>query len=564
MNRHRHRILGVVILALCAALLLAACRPQAAPSTATPAPSPEPAVSTPPPQLAPAVGLDGRLSTGTAGMPWWNDTIFYEVFAHSFYDSNGDGIGDLNGLISKLDYLNDGNPATTDDLGVSGIWLMPIMVSPSYHGYDVSDYYKVNPDYGTNDDFKRLMQEAHKRGIYVIIDLVLNHTSSQHPWFIESRDPNSARRDWYVWSVDKPQGEGWHETLSGYYYGYFGDGMPDLNYRNPAVTEEMHKVTRFWLEDMGTDGFRLDAVKYLYEDGRVIESTPATHEWLKGFRTFYKGIKPTAMTVGEVWSDTDTVVTYLQDQLDLAFEFTLADATLRSAAGGSRTNVDRAQQKTLSAYQPGQYATFLANHDQNRTRSRVLDDEQAKLAATLQLTFPGVPFIYYGEEIGMQGGKPDENIRRPMQWTAAGGFTTGKPWEPYYEEIGPHNVAGQAGDANSLLSHYRALIRLRNSHEALRVGKTSPVASDQGAVYALVRYTDAEVILVLVNLGYAPAESYNLSLSEGPFTGDLEAVTLMGQGEVTAPQVNAAGGFEGYRPLATLPSKSSTIIRFTR
>ncbi len=150
------------------------------------------------------------------------------------------------------------------------------------------------------------------------------------------------------------------------------------------------------------------------------------------------------MTVGEVWSDTDTVATYLQDQLDLAFEFSLADATLRSAVGGSRTNVDRAQQKVLSAYQPGQYATFLANHDQNRTRSRLLDDEQAKLAATLQLTFPGVPFIYYGEEIGMQGGKPDENIRRPMQWTAAGGFTTGKPWEPYYEEIGTHNVAGQA------------------------------------------------------------------------------------------------------------------------
>ncbi len=276
MNRHYRQIIDVVILAL----LLAACQPQAAPGTATPTPSPEPAVSpTPaPPQLAPPVGLDGRLATGTGGMPWWNDTIFYEVFVRSFYDSvpaagsGGDGIGDLNGLIQKLDYLNDGNPATTNDLGVSGIWLMPIMASPSYHGYDVSDYYKVNPDYGTNDDFKRLMQEAHKRGIYVIVDLVLNHTSSQHPWFIESRDPNSAKRDWYVWSKDKPEGTGWHETPSGYYYGYFSDGMPDLNYKNPAVTEEMHKVTQFWLADMGADGFRLDAVKYLYEDGRVIES----------------------------------------------------------------------------------------------------------------------------------------------------------------------------------------------------------------------------------------------------------------------------------------------------
>ena len=174
------------------------------------------------------------LVTGTAGKPWWNDTTFYEIFVRSFYDSDGDGVGDLNGLIEKLDYLNDGDPATTSDLGVTGIWLMPVMASPSYHGYDITDYYQVNPEYGTSEDFKRLIAEAHKRGIRVIIDLVLNHTSSEHPWFSESQNPNSPKRAWYVWSAEEPQGKGWHPGKDGgYYYGYFGERMPDLNYKNP-------------------------------------------------------------------------------------------------------------------------------------------------------------------------------------------------------------------------------------------------------------------------------------------------------------------------------------------
>ena len=154
-------------------------------------------------------GRPGRQAgDGHWRQPWWNDTTFYEIFVRSFYDSNGDGIGDLNGLIQKLDYLNDGDPATTNDLGVTGIWLMPIMASPSYHGYDVTDYYQVNPEYGTNDDFKRLIQEAHRRGIRVIVDLVLNHTSSQHPWFIDSLRPDSPKRDWYVWSDEEARGQG--------------------------------------------------------------------------------------------------------------------------------------------------------------------------------------------------------------------------------------------------------------------------------------------------------------------------------------------------------------------
>jgi alpha-amylase len=575
----------VIALALAITLIAAACaapatpQPSVAPSpalTATaavvPPPIATPATTRPPapspgaptqPQTVSPTGQDGTLVKGTAGQPWWNDSTFYEIFVRSFFDSDGDGVGDLNGLISKLDYLNDRDPTTSSDLGVTGIWLMPIMASPSYHGYDVTDYYQVNPEYGTNEDFKRLIEEAHKRGIRVIIDLVLNHTSSEHPWFLESQNPDSPKRDWYVWSTEEPQGKGWHPGKNGgYYYGYFGEHMPDLNYKNPAVTEEMNKVVRFWLEEMGADGFRLDAVKYLYEDGKRIEHTPATHEWLKDFRTFYKGIDPQAFTVGEVWGDSGTAAKYVGDELDTTFDFGLAEAMLQSAVGGQKVNAERAAQTTIDAYPPGQFATFLANHDQNRTRSRLLYEEQAKTAATLQLAFGGVPFIYYGEEIGMQGTKPDENIRRPMQWTAEGGFTTGTPWNDYFEDYRERNVAGQDADPNSLLNHYRALIRLRNSHEALRVGEWRLVDSGNDSVYAALRSTPNEQILVLANLGSKPVSDYGLSLESGPLAPGAQPVPLMGTADqLAAPAMNARGGFTGYRPVATLPPRSSYFIQ---
>ena len=568
----------LMCLALCAAILAACATPAAPPPNAAPTPTPLATVAPTPTPLPPTpapgeptqslvvspVGQNGALVSGIAGQPWWNDSTFYEIFVRSFYDSDGDGKGDLSGLIQKLDYLNDGDPATASDLGVTGIWLMPIMASPSYHGYDVTDYYQVNPEYGSNEDFKRLIEEAHERGIRVIIDLVLNHTSAEHPWFIESQDPNSPRRDWYMWSAEEPQGKGWHPGKNGgYYYGYFGEHMPDLNYKNPAVTEEMYQVVRFWLEELGADGFRLDAVKYLYEDGKRIEHTPATHEWLKDFNKFYKGIDPQAFTVGEVWNDSGTSASYVGDELDATFDFGLAEGMIQSAVSGKRVNAERAAQTTIDAYPPSQFATFLANHDQNRTRSRLLDEGQAKTAATLQLAFGGVPFIYYGEEIGMQGTKPDENIRRPMQWTAAGGFTTGTPWNGYYEDYRERNVAGQDVDPNSLLNHYRDLIRLRNEHEALRVGDWQPVASEDDGVYASLRSTDKEQILVLVNLGSKPVNEYQLSLESGPLQPGARPALLLGQADLSAgPAVNATGGFAGYQPIAELPPQSSYVIQF--
>ncbi|MBN2006683.1 MAG: alpha-amylase [Anaerolineae bacterium] len=562
-------------------LILAACgtptvAPTAAPTntpapTARPTATPQPTTATDlaivqtrePVAVAP-VGMDGVLVSGTDGAPWWNDTVFYEIFVRSFYDSDGDGVGDLNGLIERLDYLNDGDPATGDDLGVTGIWLMPIAQSPSYHGYDVTDYYKVDDEYGSNEDFKRLINAAHQRGIRVIVDMVLNHTSAEHPWFEDARSSvNSEYRDWYLWA-DSPGTTGWHRngTKNEYYYGIFWDQMPDLNYENPEVTAEMRNVIRFWLEEMGVDGFRLDAVKHLIEEDTQLENTKATHAWLEGFRVFYKGIKPDAFTVGEIWSPSAAVVEYIGDELDIAFEFDMADAIVKTASSGRPSGLKMAQKTVLSTYPPNQFATFLANHDQNRTRSRLVNDEQAELAATLQLAFPGVPFIYYGEEIAMQGIKPDENIRLPMQWTAAGGFSSGTPWRDYYKDYKERNVAAQQQDAGSVWHHYNALIQLRNTHAALRTGETWIVVPDRTQIYGYVRANDDEIILVLVNLSKAPVDGYSITLGEGPFKAGLQPALLMGAGELHPLVVNDAGGLDPSRPVDVLPPYGSVILQY--
>ncbi len=520
------------------------------------------------PQVTPTATL------APAKMYWWNDAVFYEVFVRSFADSTtgplaGDGVGDLQGLIERLDYLNDGDPATTDDLGVTGLWLMPIMQSPSYHGYDVTDYYKVDDEYGDNEDFKRLMAEAHKRGIRVIIDLVLNHTSSEHPWFVEASKPGSAYRDWYIWSETNPGYLGpwnqqvWHQLGDKYYYGMFWSGMPDLNYRTPAVTEEMLKITRYWLQDMGADGYRLDAIRHLIEEGQVQENTPATHEWLRQFNQVYKAANPQAVSVGEVWSDSGSVASYIGDQLDLAFEFELSRAILASVNNSSAAPVAALYATDLKVFSPGQYATFITNHDQERTMSYLFGDTgRAKLAATVLLTGPGVPFIYYGEELGMTGQKPDEMIRTPMQWTPGqhAGFSTHTPWGPLNQGYEQVNVQTQAADPNSLLNHYRKLIALRNTHEALRLGDTLPVKATS-EVYAFLRQTEQEKLLVVINFGGKPASDYGLSVEASRLSGQLKAVELLGGAQVAAPKLDAQGGFSDYTPIPELAPRTGYIIQ---
>src|SRR5258708_15325807 len=389
----------------------------------------------------------------TTRRDWKRGGVCYEIFVRSYYDSDGDGIGDLNGVTQKLDYINDGNPHSKRSLGADCIWLMPVAQSPSYHGYDVSDYYRVARDYGTNDDFKRLVAAAHRRGIKALVDMVLNHASSEHPFFQEAlRDTASPHRNWFRWSPTKPDQKGpwgqeaWHhsQVRDEYYYGIFWSGMPDLNYETPAVRDEAKKVARFWIEEMGVDGFRLDAVPYLVEEGNKLAGTPGTHAMLHEYASYIRSIAPAAFTVGEVWDSVGAMLPYYPDQLDSYFAFELSDAIINGVRTGSAKNLLRGYLRLQDTMPADRWSPFLRNHDQTRTLTELDGDvRRAKVAATLLLTLPGLPFVYYGEEIGMTGNKPDERLRTPMQWKghSGGGFTTGKAWEAPQPDTLTANVA---------------------------------------------------------------------------------------------------------------------------
>lgn len=496
---------------------------------------------------------------------WWRNAVFYEIFVRSFNDSDGNGVGDFNGITQKLDYLQD--------LGITAVWLMPIFLSPSYHGYDVMDYYDVNPQYGSMDNFKNLVAEAHKRDIRVIIDLVINHTSDKHPWFKEAKDPNSPYRDWYIWSETDPKYEGpwgqrvWHSSTSGFYYGIFEAFMPDLNYNNPAVTEEMKKVSTFWLTDIGVDGFRLDAAKHLIEDGVIQQNTEATHLWYQNeFYPAYKVVNPEAMTVGELFGDgLNTIAQYIKnDQFDLAFNFQLANSFIASANTGKAGNLPNTLKVSDKAIPDNQYATFLTNHDQNRVMSQLGGDvNKAKLAAFFLLTSPGTPFIYYGEEIGMQGRKPDENIRLPMQWTPDenAGFTTGRPWRAPASDYLNVNVAAQNRVSESLLEHYRALIQLRNKYSTMQTGDLIPLKSNKPSVYAVLRVDENGTFLILANLSAEAISGYTITLKDAGLAESAYSVeTVFGAGQ--AANLERSGeAFSEYIPFENLNPYAMYVLK---
>ncbi len=545
------------VLLLIVLILSAGCAPKA-----TPTPAPPTAVPAEPTAIPPAVDERG----------WWETAVFYEIFVRSFNDSNGDGIGDFNGITEKLDYLNDGDPNTTTDLGITGIWLMPIFPSPSYHGYDVTDYQAVNPQYGTLDDFRNLLNEAHKRGIHIIIDFVINHTSSQHPWFKSAvADKNSPYRDYYIWSETNPGYAGpwgqvvWIPSATGYYYAIFWDQMPDLNLENPAVTQEVYAASRFWLEEVGVDGFRMDAARHLIEEGEIQVNTPQTHAWFKGFRTDYKAVNPQAITVGEVWDSTSNVAQYLQgDELDLAFNFDFADTVLGALQSGTTPAIKFVFKYEFERTKDTIFATFLTNHDQNRVMSALNSDvNKAKIAATILLTFPGVPYLYYGEEIGMSGTKPDEDIRRPMQWTggANAGFSTATPWRAPYKDYTTLNVASQDADAASLLNLYRQLIHLRSTYPALHNGSLQAVDSKHTQIVAYLREDAEHTFLMVANFGKQPAKNIALKAPASQMQGSLTPTMVIGSGTPAGLTVNAQGGFEGYEPLGEIPPWTALVIQ---
>jgi len=500
--------------------------PSAAASAAVPAatkaPSATASASVPAATKAPSAA-PAPSAAATHQQP---STSYYEIFVRSFYDSNGDGIGDLNGVTAKLDYIKE--------MGFGGIWLLPIMKSPSYHGYDTSDYYTVNPDYGTLEDLKLLTEEAHKRGIKVILDFVANHTSVENRWFIDSAKGKTGKyRNWYHWAEDEGvqpvgtsaagSGNPWHEKNGSHYLGIFWEGMPDLNLDNREVRAELIKAGQFWLKQ-GVDGFRLDAAKHIYEDFASQKGKPAIFaknaEWWQAFRAGLNEVNPNAYLVGEVWDSAAASGPLLDKALNGTFNFDLAKSLLDSARSETAADIAGKLDPIYTYFDRTSGGTFidapfLTNHDQNRVMNEMHNNvDHAKMAAGLLLTLPGNPFVYYGEEIGMRGAKPDEQIREPMLWNAGGkpggkpgGNPGGKPgkgqtsWEPIRDNADhPVSVEAELADANSLLNRYKTLLKWRNEEPALKNGGIAKFATRVPSVSGYLRTTPDESVLVLHNL----------------------------------------------------------------
>ncbi len=410
---------------------------------------------------------------------------------------------------------------------------MPVAQSPSYHGYDVSDYYRVARDYGTNDDFKRLVAAAHRRGIKVLVDMVLNHASSEHPFFQEAlRDTASPHRNWFRWSPTKPDQKGpwgqeaWHhsQVRDEYYYGIFWSGMPDLNYETPAVRDEAKKVARFWIEEMGVDGFRLDAVPYLVEEGNQLAGTPGTHAMLHEYGSYIRSIAPAAFTVGEVWDSVGAMLPYYPDQLNSYFAFELSDAIINGVRTGSAKNLLRGYLRLQDTMPADRWSPFLRNHDQTRTLTELDGDvRRAKVSATLLLTLPGLPFVY------------------------------GKAWEAPQPDTLTANVAAEDTVRGSLLNRYRELIHLRASNEALAAGKLVPLSTTSDAVTSYLRQTRNSTVLVVANLGNTTLSGVTVS-SAAPVmrAGRYAAKRLLGSSAALSLRVAVDGRIAGYVPLRTL------------
>lgn len=495
---------------------------------------------------------------------WWNEKVFYEIYVRSFYDSNGNGTGDFNGVTAKLDYLNDGNPLTKTDLGIEAIWLMPINASPSVHGYDVTNYKTVNPIYGTAADFKNMVNEAHKRGIKIVMDFVINHSSEQHPWFVKSAAKDPLYRDYYRWSPTKPSYTGpwgqnvWHQKNNEYYYGIFWSGMPDLNYENESLKDSIFDAAHFWLDSMDVDGFRLDAAMYLYENGSNLMNLPQTIEFWKNFNDTIETFKKDVMTVGEVWTSSSTVVNY-NNKLDYCFDFDIAQATLDAVNTGTLTNLKKAVKYAYDNYPFLQFGTFLSNHDQNRVIDVLgANINKNKAAASILFNIPGIPYLYYGEEVAMKGSKPDEYIRRPMQWTSGtnAGFTSGNIWFPLNSNYTSYNVASLKNDSNSIWHHYRKLIHIRNNEKALRTGTYKNIFTDNAKSYVILRQKEAEHILSLINCGADSISNMSISLSTANLSSGIYMATDLLSGKSQTIEITPGFAVTG---LTLLPYETKML-----
>lgn len=468
--------------------------------------------------------LSNHTGTVDSSTGWWKDAVIYQVFVRSFKDSNGDGKGDLDGLTSKLDYIAE--------LGCDAIWTLPIFESPSIHGYDITDYYAIESDYGTMTDFNEYVTAAHNTGLKVILDLVLNHSSDQHAWFQNSRSGTGATyRDWYVWTNTTltaldgdnwqlPWGGGsassvWHSYGGDYYYGAFWSGMPDLNLRNQAVRSEFTNVAKYWL-DRGADAYRLDAVRYGVEDGGFPEQadTPENIAWWTELETAVRSFKSTAMMVGEAWTDPDSKITNYWNGgngLDQVFSFYYFYKMKDSLVNEDKSYINEYLTHHAGLDTPWHFfGPFMDNHDEPDGNNRLFDTVEQnvaklKLAAVMTMTLPGTPYIYFGTEIGMAkhtsvGG--DTAKRTPMHWNDTGnaGFTTGSPWVSIADHSDPYNVEDQIDDPSSIFTHFKKLISLRHYYQTLSRADVTVVDNDQTEVVSYIRPGSDGTILVVMNL----------------------------------------------------------------
>ncbi|MDO5293508.1 MAG: alpha-amylase family glycosyl hydrolase [bacterium] len=481
---------------------------------------------------------------------------FYEVFLYSYCDSDGDGIGDINGLISKLDYINDGDDKTDTGLGFTGIWLMPIMPSPSYHKYDVMEYCSIDKSYGTIDDFKRLVEECHKRGIKLIIDLAVNHTSSEHPWFkqavsylksIEKEEELNASDckyvEYYNFKYKTDQGGYAQIGDSNWYYECnFDVAMPDLNLSSQAVREEIKNIIDFWM-DLGTDGFRLDGVKEYYSGG-----TDKNTEMVGFISDYVHNKKKNSYVVAEAWQDFYTTIQYYNSSVDSMFNFdfsqidgAIASDLMQADGIAFADDMIRVQNNIKCINKDAIDAEFFTNHDTVRAASFLaFSPEKIKLAAGMNLMMSGTTFTYYGEEIGMTGSGADPNKRAPMYWNEDGsGMTVGPPTmekqENHFE-----SVEKQKQEDTSIYNYFKRAIRMRNENPEIARGTVEKIDSvtDQNITAITKTYNDSklvllynlsketkQVILSKKDLGYKEIRGY-LTVNGEEVTLDGENITL--------------------------------------
>lgn len=439
----------------------------------------------------------------------------YEIFPIAYADSNGDGHGDLQGVISVLDYLNDGDPTTTDDLGIGAIWFTPLYPSNSYHHYDVIDYKDIDPKFGTLEDFDALVEACNERGIKVVMDMVFNHSAYENEWFQKALEGDKKYQAYYhmvneLPKEDYPKRSYWYESETGmYYYGSFWERMPELDGDNEDVRNELKSILDFWM-DRGVKGFRYDAAKHMYNADEYPVGTPVmemTKQFWLEMEDYVKSKNEDTFLVAEVWLDTAKMAPYASS-FDSLFNFDVGPMIFDVIKSGKNKNF--VQQyleniEVLTKRNPSYIdAPFLTNHDQTRAIHELNNNlEYAKQAAMIYLTLPGLPTVYYGEELGMQGMKPDEQIREPMKWQDECGAVMAC-WEAYKYNQNTASVQTQMQDANSILKVYQNVIQYRASSDVLKKGDLEVYDMGNEAILGYKRTYNGESVLILHNVSQNP------------------------------------------------------------